>query len=332
MAQIEYIGSGALKRFADILAQVRPTKVLVVAGAGSYAASGAEAYFSKALEGLEVARFSDLHAVLKEEDVQRGVELCKEFEPDLVVAVGGGHVLDAGKAINFFAGRKLLVAVPTTAGSGAEATPFAVIYKDGKKTSLEDPALLPTYAIVDPTLLASVPPTAALASALDALCQSIESHWARGATEESRKYAAEAMELVWGSIEPALEGDAKALERLAQGAHLSGKAIAISKTTAAHALSYGLTYRFGVPHGIAVAYTMPAMMRLNGTSLPLGITPESFAELLGKLSVPKISSFSVAQSDIPTLVKEVNVERLGNNPRALTERDIIESYESIWSL
>lgn len=330
MTQTEYIGEGALQQCAAILKDINPQKIFLVVGPGSYAASGAKAYFTQALAGLSVLEYNDFHALLTEEDVQKGVEACRQFNPDLVVAVGGGHVLDAAKAINFLSGKKPVIAIPTTAGSGAEATPFAVIYKNGLKTSLEDPQLLPAYTIIDPVLCRSVPQQVAVASGLDALCQSIESFWSRQATEESRGYSREALGLVWKSLLPALiQKDVQAQSDLAHGAHVAGKAIAIAKTTACHAFSYGLTYRFGVPHGIAVALFLPAMMRFNGAELPEGVTAERVEELLAQFDVRNLRQFGVAEADLASLKAEVDIDRLSNNPRTLTSEDIHSIYKSI---
>ncbi len=329
MAQIEYIGPGSLNKVADIVREAGVHTVFLVAGKRSFAASGAEAVLMPLLKDVEVTRFDGLGALPTQEDVEKGIELYRAANPDLVVAVGGGHVMDIAKAVNFLIDKKPLVAIPTTAGSGAEATPFAVVYKDGVKTSLEDPGVLPTYAIVDPALGQSVSREVSCASGLDALCQAIESLWARAATDESRAYATEALDLAWPSLPSAVEGDPEARAKLMLGAHLAGKAIAISKTTACHALSYGLTARFGVAHGLAVAYTMPALIAHNKVVLPHGITAESFKSLLAELEVPGLASFGVADADVEALAAGVDPARLGNNPVALSREDISAIYKSL---
>lgn len=329
MAQTSYIGEGTINKVVDIVRDLGVHKVFLVVGSKSFAASGAEATLMPMLSAVEVTRFDELGALPTQEDVEKGIELYKVADPDLVIAVGGGHVMDIAKAVNFMTNKKPLVAVPTTAGSGAEATPFAVVYKDGVKTSLEDAGVLPTYAIVDPKLGASVSRDVARASGLDALCQAIESLWARGGTDESREYATEALKLVWPHLKDAVAGDVEARAKLMEGAHLAGKAIAISKTTACHALSYGLTSRFGVPHGLAVAYTMPALIKHNNVTLPHGITAEVFKNLLVELGVPSLASFGVTEADVDALTAGVDPERLGNNPKPLTKEDIIAIYTSV---
>lgn len=329
--QTEYVGAGEISKLASIVQTLAPQKIFLVTGKGSYAASGAEEPVTAALAHAEVLHYTDFGALPLDEDVQKGVAAYTAFAPGLVIAVGGGHIMDSAKVVNFLAGKKPLIAIPTTAGTGSESTQFAVVYKDGVKTSLESPNMLPTYAIVDPELALSVPKDVALPSALDALCQAIESLWSNKATDTSRAYAQQALALIWPNIVPAIEKrDPFAITALAMGAHLAGKAINISKTTACHAFSYGLTYRFGVPHGIAVALFLPGVWVYNGFTCPdPSITEEGIKALLGRFGITNLSSFGVTAADIPSLAAEVNVERLGNNPHAISEKDISHFYSEI---
>ena len=330
MTQTEYIGEGAIQKLGDAVSSFAPKKVFLVTGRASYAASGAAAAVEKALRGCTVLHYTDFGVLPLQEDIDKGIVAYKTFTPDAVIAVGGGHVMDIAKAINFYVGKKPLIAIPTTAGSGSEATRFAVVYKDGRKTSLESDELLPAVAIVDPALARSVPREVALASGLDALAQAIESYWSVRATDESKEYSRRALELVWSAIVPAIkEGDVRAIAHMAQGAHLAGKAINSSKTTACHALSYGLTYRFGVPHGIAVALFLPEMLRINKTALPAPVTPEAIERLLKTLAVPRLSHWGAALADAASLAAEVDADRLGNNPVALSPADIVRLYTEV---
>ncbi|MFA5942640.1 MAG: phosphonoacetaldehyde reductase [Candidatus Paceibacterota bacterium] len=331
MKQVEHIGAGEISKLAEIVKNLAPQKVFLVTGKKSYDDSGAAQPVADALAGADVLLYSDFGALPLQEDVQKGITAYTAFNPDLVIAVGGGHVLDMAKAVNFYAGKKPLVAIPTTAGTGSEATQFAVVYKDGRKTSLENAEIIPTFAIVDPHLAMSAPRDVALASALDALCQAVESLWSNKATEESKGYSRKALDLIWENIIPAIENhDADAISQLMIGAHLSGKAINIAKTTACHALSYGLTYRFHVPHGVAAAIFLPSVWEYNDFYYPVAsITANAIRELLQRFDITNLSSFGVAASDIPSLAAEVNVERLGNNPRVVTKEAVTQFYTEI---
>lgn len=192
----------------------------------------------------------------------------------------------------------------------------------------------------------SVPQAGALPSALDALCQAIESYWSKRATEESRGYALQALELIWPNLVPAIEKrDPQAVAALAVGAHLSGKAINISKTTACHAFSYGLTYHFGVPHGTAVSVFLPSVYRYNSAidatkpifaelNAVIGYpdsekTVAAFQTLLATFNITNLSRFGVKESDIKALAEEVNEDRLNNNPRPISQKDVIRFYTEI---
>lgn len=339
MGQTEYIGVGKISKLADIVRSFTPKRVFLVTGKSSYDASGAIESVEAALAGMEVLHYTDFGALPLDADIKKGVKVYTVFVPDLVIAIGGGHVMDMAKSINFLANKKPLVAISTTAGTGSESTQFAVVYKDDRKTSLESPDMLPTFAIVDPKLARSVPKDIAVPSALDALCQAIESFWSNKATKESRRYARQALTLIWPNIVLAIEKrDPSAITALCIGAHLAGKAINISRTTACHAFSYGLTYHFGVPHGIAVAFFLPSMYRYNSatkttTSIFTELNaiigcPDSeetvkvFQDLLTRFGITELSRFGVTPSDIATLATGINIERLDNNPRHMTGGDV----------
>ncbi len=180
-----------------------------------------------------------------------------ESRPEVIVAVGGGATLDAAKIARFRAASSTtssprLIAVPTTAGTGAEATHFAVIYIDGVKKSIAGPEVRPDVAVVDPSLLASAPPTVAAAAALDALVQSIESLLSVRATDVSRTAARAALRRL-AAVLPDLDHP----DDLGLAAFHAGVAIDVSFTGAAHALSYPFTARADVPHGVAVGRLLP---------------------------------------------------------------------------
>lgn len=371
--QIEYVGEGEICKFKEILNITSSKKIFLVTGKGSYAISGAQEYFQGIKDTIDIFQFKDFSSLPLYEDVLRGVEIYKKFDPDLVVAVGGGSVIDMAKAINILACQdnlnsdyvtgaekikysgKKLVAIPTTSGSGSEATHFAVIYKDGVKYSLSNEFILPTFAIVDPALSRSVPRSIATACALDAISQAIESFWSNESTKESKLYAKGAIELILKNIIPALEDqNHSAIEAMSLAAHQAGKAINISKTTACHAMSYGLTHRFKVPHGIAASIFLPSVYLYNSKvdldsckdSRGLEYTKSIFSDLnnlfscqdseqtakvlkdlLTSFDVINLSDFGVKESDLSFLTKQVNIERLNNNPRLISETDIYSFYK-----
>ncbi|HSW60707.1 MAG TPA: iron-containing alcohol dehydrogenase, partial [bacterium] len=212
-------------------------------------------------------------SALPVEDIQQLYDNIKETAFSHVVAVGGGTVMDIAKIIALalsnrlekidsiladpsgFKNLKKLIFVPTTCGTGSEATHFAVVYKNGKKYSVAHNTIRAEAVILDHTFLLELPEKIRNATVLDALSQAVESMWAKNSTEESKRYAHEAIELILKGFQ-AIDNIEK-LKLFQMGSYLAGKAINISKTTASHAISYPLTAKFGISHGIAVFLTLP---------------------------------------------------------------------------
>ena len=279
-------------------------------------------------------------------DVRRAIAAFAASGCDGIVAVGGGSAMDTAKGVKAFlhapAGEELhsavsdtgipLIAVPTTAGSGSESTPFAVLYENGVKYSVAHESLLPGFVLLDGSLLASLPVYQKKCTLLDALCQALESHWSRKATEESRRLAEAAVAGILPEIDAYLAGDSAAAQRMLEASNLAGQAIQRTTTTAAHAMSYKLTGLYGIPHGHAVAISMAqvwqyflhngddALQReldtlgrlLGGQNGADGLA--RYTQLLRRLD---IAAPAIAPQDIDLLVASVNPQRLGNSPMPL---------------
>jgi alcohol dehydrogenase len=361
-----YFGFGKLCLLSSILTKKRIRRVLLVSGQGAYAGSGAEKCLSSFASQFEVTRFSEFIANPTLAEVDMAARMIKETRSEAVVAIGGGTALDIAKAAALLAAQEgsvadhldtrrplrrrdcLLILVPTTAGSGSEMTSFAVIYVKGRKKSLDHPLLLGDYVIVDPELTATLPAKIAASAGLDALCQAIESLWSVRSTAESRKIAAKALRLVLKHIEKFCSERSR-VDRLAmaRAAHLAGKAINLTRTTAPHAISYALTTMFGISHGHSCALTLPAFLRYNaavqGSDVadPRGLRwvqqrVRDILELLdvsdpeaGRLRLIKLvenvgvesslSAFGLGYAAIERILNYgFDPERAGNNPRRLT--------------
>ncbi|MCL1855754.1 MAG: iron-containing alcohol dehydrogenase, partial [Clostridia bacterium] len=134
----------------------------------------------------ETVRFSGFSSNPRYEDVQAGVEAFAEGMCDCIIAIGGGSCIDTAKSIKYFSSAECpIMAVPTTAGTGSEATHFAVLYRGGEKQSVADERLLPEFVVLQPSLLKTLPVYLKKCTMLDALCQAIESWWSKKATPES---------------------------------------------------------------------------------------------------------------------------------------------------
>ncbi len=273
----------------SVLEGLSAERLFLVIDEPAYRASGAEAALENYFQKRSTVRFGNFELNPKLEDVQRGIDVYRNFEPDVVIALGGGTAIDLAKLIGIIAVQKgasnpqrsrdiamgiasievvgkPMVAIPTTAGTGSEATHFAVVYVDGEKYSVAHPSMLPDYPVVDPKLTESLPKRITAATGLDAFCQAIESIWAVAATEESIGYAQEAARLAFNHLATAVNAPTPEARRaMSRAAHLAGKAINITKTTAPHALSYFLTSRYGVP----TAWQLRLRCRRCSSSMPV---------------------------------------------------------------
>ena len=371
-----HAGPGSCARLGGILARLGARSVFLVTGRASYATSGAEAALAPALGEKRVVRFCEFTPNPTANEVEGGVRLFRGAPCDTVVAVGGGSVLDMAKLVNTCAASDgdvpeqlrnevalargvPLVAIPTTAGSGAEATHFATVYVEGEKYSTVDGGMRPTHAILDAELTASLPPALTASTGIDALAQGIESYWSVRADEQSLADAREAVRLAMHSLVAATcnPSDESRLDML-EAAHRAGCAIDRSRTTAPHALSYALTRGFGIPHGHAVGLTLGAFFAWNARtregdlSDPRG--PEwvgariaelcrlldsangeaaraTLDRLMAKLGLEtRLRALGVSRGDLPALARSVNEERLANNPRRLPPEAVGRVLESVY--
>ena len=329
------------------------------------------------LEGIKIVEFSDFTPNPKIEDALRGIALLKDTKLDMVMAVGGGSVIDMAKLICVFAAQPRdcmkiikdnesfrckgipLIAIPTTAGTGSEATRFVVVYVNNLKHSLSNQFFMPDYAIVDPVLTYKMPPELTASTGFDALSQAIESYWSTGSTEQSKKYASEAIKLAIKSMKGAVHRpDPENRSQMALAANLAGKAINISKTTAPHAVSYALTMHFGIPHGHAVAITLGKFFLINANlentrirdergreylkktmddlcKLIGGTNPTECSRMIYKLMEETGLKYNLSElgiyreEDIRCIVSNVNIERLSNNPVVITEKMLLKVIASL---
>jgi acetaldehyde dehydrogenase/alcohol dehydrogenase len=258
--------------------------------------------------------------------VDRGAALMRSFKPDTIIALGGGSAMDAAKVMwlkyehpeidfedmreKFFDIRKRafafpalgeraqLVCIPTTSGTGAEVTPFAVItdHLTGKKYPLADYALTPTVAIVDPVLTASMPRAIAADSGFDALTHAIETYVSVYANDFTDGLALHAIRLIFGNIERSVTtGDAEARERMHNAGTIAGMAFGSAFLGIVHAMSHTLGATFHIAHGRTNAVLLPHVIRYNGT-VPAKLSgwpkyesyqaPERFADIARMLGLP----------------------------------------------
>lgn len=321
----------------------------------------------KQSQTVKLTMFSDFQPNPLYESVCKGVHLFHEAGCEAIIAVGGGSALDVAKCIKLFANMEpgsdyltqkivpntiSLMAMPTTAGTGSEATRFAVIYRKGEKQSISDDSAIPEVVLLDASALVTLPPYQKKATMLDALCHAIESYWSVNATRESMIYSKDAIEQILCYMDGYLAGTLEGCEGMLWAAHTAGKAINITQTTAGHAMCYKLTTLYGIAHGHAAALCVTKLwkhMILTGQldekpngwkslrsifedlSTAMGsdgmlAAAERFQSIVDSLDLPQIVG---REEDYELLKRSVNPVRLKNNPVALTEDIIEQLYREI---
>lgn len=317
--------------------------------------------------GIALTTFSDFQPNPLYESVQKGVRRFREAGCDAIMAVGGGSAMDVAKCIKLYCNMEPdcdylaqtvvpnaipFLAMPTTAGTGSEATRYAVIYRDGEKQSITDESAIPQAVLMDASVLETLPPYQKKVTMLDAFCHGIESFWSVHANETSMEYSRQAIESILLHMDGYLHGVPKGHEGMLQAAHIAGKAINITQTTAGHAMCYKLTSLYGIAHGHAAALCVPKLWKYmlshgDMNSEPNGFlslksvferlaqamgcrdcneAAEAFESIVASLGLPKVTP---QETDFALLRDSVNPVRLKNNPVRLNRETIEQLYHEI---
>lgn len=296
---------------------------------------------------------------------------ARVFSPDLVLAIGGGSVLDVAKlvaalhdrpepvsafyGVNVLSGRRTALAcVPTTAGTGSEVSPNALLFDEAAvaKKAVISPALVPDAAIVDPQLMLTLPPALTATTGIDALTHCLEAYTNRVAHPTIDLYALEGVRLIGANLARAVAdgSDLDARTAVALGSLYGGLCLGPVNTAAVHALAYPLGGEFHLAHGLSIALLLPHVVRFNATAAPdrhaalahaLGVSssndsaaaqlPERLEKLLSACRIPRgLSSCGIPREAFPRMAQSaLQVTRLlKNNPREVTYDDAIRIYES----
>lgn len=328
----------------------------------------------EALDVEEKVKFSDFTPNPLYEQVCKGIELLKSSNCDTILAVGGGSAIDVAKCIKLAVlaeegnaaiipplvsqrlpidGSKIpFIAIPTTAGTGSESTHNAVMYYEGAKQTVTNDGVLPDYAVLEPSVLKTLPLYQKKCTMMDALCQGIESWWSVNSTDESKEYSKKAIELIMANWRKYIfENDDEAAAQIMLAANYGGRAINITQTTAAHAMSYKITSLYKLPHGHAVAVGLPVIWEYmldnmdkcidnRGQSYLAGIfeqisqamgcdTPEKaiagFREMMRDMELNNPVPGD-REEELKVLSTSVNPVRLRNNPAVLNSQAIYGLY------
>ena len=320
--------------------------------------------------GVEMIGFRDFQPNPLYENVQAGVKLLREENCDAIISVGGGSAMDVAKCIKLYSnlpgngedGTWLtaeyvendipFLAMPTTAGTGSEATRYAVIYYDGKKQSVTSESFIPDTVLMDPNTLITLPPYQKKATMCDALCHAIESYWSVNSTDESKEYSRAAIQGVMENMNGYLKNTEEGRAGMLLAANTAGKAINITQTTAGHAMCYKITSLFGCAHGHAAILCdrvlFPWMVQNTDKCIDprgeeyLRKTLDEIGQAMGcKNGVAGaeklVSIFESLELEIRTATEEqyeelktsVNPVRLKNHPIALDVETIDKLYHEV---
>tara|TARA_B100000767_G_scaffold265535_1_gene281703 strand:- start:200 stop:1312 length:1113 start_codon:yes stop_codon:yes gene_type:complete len=261
-------------------------KIFVLCGKKSFVTSGAEHIFKKILTNKKIKLFYKNSELPILEELIEIIKNIKDFKPDLILAIGGGAVIDYAKIANVVDVRDdlaeliinysypykekytKLAVIPTTAGSGAEVTSNAVIYVDGIKHSFESEHLIPDNYFLIPEFLISAPNKIKASAGFDAIAQALESLVSRKSNDQSVEYASKSLKISIDSYVSFLNNpNLKNASEMSIASNLAGKAISISKTTVPHAVSYPFTSLFGFSHGHAVSLFFEDFFKFNYNNL-----------------------------------------------------------------
>jgi alcohol dehydrogenase len=358
-------GEGRIAELGRLARELGGRRVLLVTDRGLVEA-GHAAVAERALReaDLAVRLLAEVSPNPTTLDVEAGLAFAladPDGPPDLLVAVGGGSVMDCAKGINFLltnggrieeywgfakAARPLLpsLAAPSTAGTGSDAQSYALIAhpETGRKMACGDPGARFRAVVLDPALTASTPRRVAAQAGVDALTHAVESAVSTKSHPASVLLSRTAWQRLAGAFEaslaPRASGDSRGAMLL--GAHLAGAAIEASMLGAAHAAANPLTARFRIPHGEAVGLVLPAVVRFNAPVAEAGYRELArggaeevagrFEELRRVAGLPaRIGERGVPRAALPALAELATQEWTGSfNPRPVSASDFLDLYES----
>ncbi len=371
-----HAGAGSLSQLTELAAYFSARRVLVVTTRSIAQMIDAP---RRALEaaGLAVTVIDSTPPEPEVADVQ-AIEAAARAAGtfDLVVGIGGGSAMDVAKILAVLLAHNLdlrdvlskkvditarglpTVMVPTTSGTGAEATPNSIILvpEDELKIGIVSPRLLPDAVILDPLLTLSLPPDVTASTGMDALTHAIECYCSKKGNAFSDLYALEAIRLIGRSIRRAFANgqDVAAREDMLMGAYWGGVCIATSSTTAVHALAYPLGGKYRMAHGLSNAILLPSVMAFNqvgnevrfaAMARAMGLAvdglddaaaADAFVQALRQLNtdlnIPNsLQGFGIAASDIDGLVEGASkvTRLLDNNPRTMAREDMRRIYADL---
>ena len=320
--------------------------------------SGSVRKITKILDESEIQYeiFFDIKPEPTQENINKALEVIRPFEADVIIALGGGSPLDAAKIIwlmyeqpdiNFeeislrfmdirkrictikeLGQKAIMVAIPTTSGTGSETTPFSIITEDSShiKYAIADYALTPTVAIIDPDFADNMPKGLTVTSGIDTLVHTIEAYVSVMATDFTDSYAVEAIKLVYSYLERAYNNgvnDKIAREKMHYAASIAGLAFANSFLGICHSMAHKLGAMYNVPHGISNVLLIRQIIKFNANDCPLkqGLFPqykypnakEKYAKLADELKLGGVNTDEKVELLIQSVTKLMKSLKIPNS-------------------
>ncbi len=352
-------GKGKIKEFSELFPEGKK-RVLIVTGKSSAKKSGALDVVVDTLKkkGVEYLIFDKVKenpdfSVLKE-----GKEYAKKISAEIIVAIGGGSPMDSAKGIavlkenegsmeDYMSGKPLekpplsVICIPTTSGTGSEATQYAVFTNPKKKSKAgyAHPKIFPSLSIVDPELTYTMPENVIADTGFDALTHAIEAYLSTKSYVLNDVISMHSVEIILNNLLSAMEKNKEAMDMMSYSAMVAGIAISQAGTILLHALGYPLTVYYGISHGRANAIMFPYFMKFMLEKSNVKEKVETVLEILGgidnfvkfieKLGISvKMSDYGIKKEDIELFVKDTIVKKnLKITPAEITEDDLRKIYE-----
>ncbi|GAB4018682.1 iron-containing alcohol dehydrogenase [Spirosoma koreense] len=367
-------GKGTLGKLADEIVRLSPRRVLLLT-ISPLLDSLNDLVDNLERQSVQVQLDTRIVQEPSFSDFEALMQTVTPFNPDVVVGIGGGSVLDVAKLVaaqlenpqtlpdmlgigNLSGRRKGLICVPTTSGTGSEASPNAILVDDAdnQKKGIISPFLVPDIVYVDPLLTLSIPPSVTAATGIDALTHCLEAYTNKFAQPFIDMYAFEGMRLIASHIVRAVQdgSDEEARTQVAMGSLLGGFCLGPVNTAGVHALSYPLGSLFHLAHGLSNALLLPYVMEFNipasieryaQVAVALGCEPgpdfaetaargvEKVNELIRDCGIPaRLRDLNIPKEVIPQMAEDaLKVTRLlKNNPREITLDDAIAIYTAAY--
>lgn len=341
-------GQESFKKLIEVLEKDMIEKVLIVTDAGLVERGLLDEMFkSLNADGMEYVLYDGTIPNPTTGNIEDAYEMYVENNCEAIIAFGGGSPMDCAKGVGARVANPnksitqmkgvlrvrnklpLLIAIPTTAGTGSEATLAAVISDADShiKYQVNDPVLIPDYAILDQTLTTGLPPHITSATGIDALTHAVEAYIGQSNTKSTKRLAKKAVRLVFNHIYTAYTNGNDKIARLSmlRGAHYAGVAFTRAYVGYVHGIAHALGGQYNLPHGLAISIVLPHMLEYYGASIHVQLAELADAADIGK----GLEEEEKAQAFIAK-IKELNTSmEIPGNVKELKERDIPELTKQI---